>query len=597
MTKRRERYLKPLIGRDHEFRHATFDIETEDKDKPLTSIRTRFEMGGIYDGENYQLCLTLSDLVDQLCHKKFRGFIIYAHNAGRFDFQILIPELIRKNKRFKMIAQGARIVEIKIYSGKNLTSLRDSFALLPFSLARLCKTFSPQTQKLTGSIDFASERVDQGSQSHRAYLEADCRSLWEILDMYKRLPYVSVTGPKLTRSSTALAGWRTTLKEPIRCTPDFVQNFCRKALAGGRTEIFKTIQGAGGGCYDKNSLYPAMMLKPLPLEFISETRNIDDFGYHEIIAEIPEMYLPVLWVKYPKLLFPTGIIRGTYFSEEIKLAVAHGAKIIKHIRGMKFTQSDQIFNQFIMDNYCLRLENPKGPINIIAKDNMNHCYGKTSERELKKSMQRLDPNNPRSWPKRFSHWHSDAFFQRWGLVTVEKKRRSPHMLCHIGGAIVAWGRISMYQDIYHPFQDSLYYTDTDSGYLDRAIPVSEKLGELKLEFPVKEAFFLLPKCYYVDTGLEFNPDEPDKTGIIRKIKGFPRKALEQFTLQQFKDRDLKYRKLTLLSMRESLIRNNEFISEGGRMKEIRASYDKRKTLPNGTTVPWQLNREGVIING
>jgi len=60
----------------------------------------------------------------------------------------------------------------------------------------------------------------------------------------------------------------------------------------------------------------------------------------------------------------------------------------------------------------------------------------------------------------------------------------------------------------------LYYSDTDSAYIDRPLPkhmVSNSiLGKMKLENICKKAIFLGPKMYYLET-IDGN--------IIYKVKG------------------------------------------------------------------------------
>ena len=65
------------------------------------------------------------------------------------------------------------------------------------------------------------------------------------------------------------------------------------------------------------------------------------------------------------------------------------------------------------------------------------------------------------------------------------------------GAVAAYGRIEM-ANIKMKYQDTLYYSDTDSIFLDVPLPedlVKNKLGHWKLEYSVKKAVFLAPKVY------------------------------------------------------------------------------------------------------
>jgi hypothetical protein len=80
-------------------------------------------------------------------------------------------------------------------------------------------------------------------------------------------------------------------------------------------------------------------------------------------------------------------------------------------------------------------------------------------------------------------------------------------------AITAYARIHMSQFKNNP-HFKLYYSDTDSIYIDRPLPThlvnSNVLGLMKLECVLTDAIFLAPKVYYLET-----TDEK----IIYKVKG------------------------------------------------------------------------------
>ena len=446
--------------------------------------------------------------------------------------------------------------------------------------------FDPSTAKLTGAIDFENERVDKENLLHQQYLRADCIALWEIIQKYRGLPFVKDVGLKLTRSSVGLAAWRTTLKEPIRVTPDRVQTFARDAYAGGRCEIFRQ-HLENGVSVDVTSIYPAMMLQPLPVEWIGAAKDIDDFGFHDVTVQVPECYIPILWKKLEKkLIFPTGIFRGKYFNREIQLAISQGAKIIKYHGGHRFTSSTDLFRDYVTGCFKMRQENPyPHPLNILGKDLANHCYGKTAEREEKKSLIKLDMGNPSSWPKQFQVFHSDKMFQRTGFVQVEKIHRSPHMLCHIAAAVTAHGRCHMAENIYLPEWKTIAYTDTDSGKLRSEIPATGGLGGLKREYPIKRGFYLLPKGYWEEL--------PDGK-IIKKLKGFSKKAMDSITYDNFRNGKISVVERKLGGFRSSLIRENTFLSLLDQRKSVISEYSKRKLLAGGETRPWEITKEGKI---
>lgn len=567
-------------------------------------------MAGFYDGRNYHFCDSIDALLNRILAKRNRDRIIFAHNGGRFDFLFLFDALTKKNKKVSLITQGPRVTALKIeitkptkrwdkkkhkwvWSGAHYITLQDSVALLPRKLEQLCETFKPEHMKMTGAIDFEKEKVSKDNELHRQYLEADCKCLWEILDKYRQLPYIRDVGFKMTLASTALAAWRTTLKEKIRTTPDDIQEFVRHSYAGGRCEIFRQVMPKGA-CYDVNSLYPTMMLKPLPVEYICESRDPFEFGFHDVTVEVPETYMPILWVKTPKLIFPTGRFRGVYFSEELKLAVEQGARIIKHHKGYHFSERSDLFTDYINDCYQLRLDNPGTDLDFLGKNLMTNTYGKFAERETKEILMRVDPKDADSWPKAFKYFISEQMFNKRGFIKIEHYNRSPHMLCHIASAITAWGRIHMARNIYLPRQDSIYYTDTDSGFITGELPSGKNLGELKKEYDIKSGFFLLPKGYY----LELDPRDAksiEKHGpVIKKLKGFSKKSLELITKEMFKKGNISGTEEKLATFRTALIRENTFLTVTEIKKSVINPYNKRKLEKGGNTRPWHYEKGALV---
>lgn len=569
-----------------------FDIESNAESNARAGF-TRFEMAGFYNGLVYKFCPTLSELVTVLLNDRNGGKVIYAHNGGRFDFLHVLEELCTRNVSAHLIVQGARItgISIRLASGKKI-SLQDSFAILPYSLDSLCKTFKPKHAKQTGKIDFSRERVDKENPEHRAYLEADCRALQEIMGRYKALPMLEGTRIGVTRSSTGLAAWRRTLKKPIRVTPPEIQDFVRKAYAGGRTEAFRMeVEGEELKRGDVNSLYPAMLLKDLPVEWEGETSDADDFGFHDVEVQVPECCIPVLWSKRDRLIFPTGIFRGVFFSEELKYARDKGVKILRHFKGHRFSRSRDLFREYVEALYRVRLENPeieispgvfeKHPFNVAAKDLLNHTYGKTAEREIKRRVMRVDLNDPSSWPESFEPVVSTEVFERYGFVQWEEEKRSPHMLCHIAAATTAQGRIHMHRTVYTPFENTLAYTDTDSGDFCGTHAGGTALGELKIEIPkIDWAIYLGPKAYFL--GLPSGK-------IIRKLKGFNAEFLKRVTPELFRAREFEQKTKKLGTWRRSLQRNGRLVSMVYDKKSLKSPYTKRVLVGNsGKTRPWHF---------
>jgi DNA polymerase type B, organellar and viral len=96
---------------------------------------------------------------------------------------------------------------------------------------------------------------------------------------------------------------------------------------------------------------------------------------------------------------------------------------------------------------------------------------------------------------------------------VEAEESTHNINVAIASAITAYSRVHMSQFKNNP-DFKLYYSDTDSAYIDRPLPEdmvsSTILGKMKLEHIIKKGIFLSPKVYYLET---------EEGKVIYKVKG------------------------------------------------------------------------------
>ena len=95
----------------------------------------------------------------------------------------------------------------------------------------------------------------------------------------------------------------------------------------------------------------------------------------------------------------------------------------------------------------------------------------------------------------------------------------------IASAITAYARIHMSQ-FKNNSDYNLYYTDTDSIYIDKPLDDSlvnnKLLSKLKLENIINKGIFLAPKVYYLET---------EDGEVIYKVKGLKHEI--ELTIQDF----------------------------------------------------------------
>lgn len=566
-------HLKPLKkdARDN-FKIATFDIETVNW--------TEVVFIGFYDGIEFRGFKNFDDFLDVVLRgKDYRNTYIYAHNGGKFDFLPMLPFLKKRNLQYSIVEMNGVIVSIRIDQSvgekhRYYIEFRDSLKLLNSSLKKLADAFQVETKK--GDLDFSKENFDSNNPDHIEYNRKDCISLYQVLKKFKAQPLLEGIKIPITAASTALKIYRTHfLPYPLKMTNQEVQDFVRLSYTGGRVEIFKR-EGENLDGYDINSLYPFIMKnRPMPGRYLYETKDHREFGFHEVSVSVPDMYAPPLPYKRKKLFFPTGILRGVFFSEELRLAESVGCKVIEHHKGHAFEKDTEIFSRFISDLYSLRMENKGTALDQVAKLAMNSCYGKFGQKEETTSLQILNEKI-----KDYALWRNEETFEKTGLVLVSKFKRAPYMLVHIASAITSWARIHLYQTMIEPYGESLYYCDTDSGFVDSkaVIKTGKLLGEWKHEYSIKEAFFRLPKVYSLKINDRYH----------YKAKGFPPEFLNNLSINDFKYSDLKSEKIRPLTLKSSIIKNNQHFSTGLMKKSLISGYDKRVFLKNGDTRPLNI---------
>lgn len=558
-----------------------FDLETNSLGKRSGNVEVKIV--GYYNGKKDLYFDTVSLFTDYLLSRSCRNYKIYAHNGGKFDFLPIVEELSKRKVPYHLTQIAGRLAQVKIITdNSNRVTLRDSICILPDKLKNLTKAFKVENQK--GEIDFDKEEFDKNNPRHMSYLKDDLYGTYQVLAKFFNTEKVRDVRPKLTIASTALAVHRTTLKNPVRKSPNYIQNFVRQSYVGGRVEIFKH-DGTALNSYDFNSLYPYCMRSfPVPVEYIGEAYDYETFGFHKITIFCPEgVKIPILPIKLNgKLIFPTGLITGIFFSEEIKLAISSGYKLIKYHYGEAFSREFDFFKEYVEFFYELRQKNKGGSLDYISKLFLNSLYGKFGQKEEFSSLQTIDFDSGQAG----EIFGDEETFNKFGLIVAKTKKRVPHMLVHIASSITSHARIHLYRDGLSRYPDSIRYCDTDSLYTPENYPSSRELGALKFEDSYDYGYFRLPKTYALV--------KDGKLSI--KCKGFPEKLLEKITLNDFKNSNLELSRIKVLGFRSAVKRFNSSFVETEFKKSLQSSYDKRKTLANGIdTRPWHLNKEGKLV--
>ena len=589
---------------------AVFDIETYKWIHPYAV--------GFYDGVNYKQFLgkdCIKDFISYVAVKKYRGYRIYAHNGGKFDFNFLMD--ILKNRKFNidMVFQGSRCLLLKLYTHlyrndegsithSNVIQFVDSIGLLKFGLDALTKDFDVKHKKLNFMDKKGSERdyeylyrlYKEDDIRFHDYLRNDVYGLYEVLVKFNDLITKNNGQMGLTIASTSLKTFQTGyLSSDIRMTDRDTNTEMKIGYYGGRTEIFRMmLPDDKYRCYDVNSLYPYVMFnnefpvsKPKTVNNVTPTMIKEICGITKCRVKSPkDLYLPVLPYKlkiggHNKLVFPLGKFDGYWDNVQLTKAMELGYKI--EPQKMLVFKTDYIFKDYVTNFYKLKSDSkPQSPSYILAKLMLNSLYGKFAQNQDSEMVVKI--NNPKDLMEMEIVGVVDADHN---LFRVKTESRGNFFIPQISIHVTALAQLRLYKFMEDLIEKGklVSYCDTDSLFTNGYLPTSDKLGDMKREYNFSSGYFLLPKTYCI----------VKTDGSVKvKAKGFTRDFQKQLTEKSFKKalfkKDYSDFKITsdverFNSMKTSFVRHKSFVSTDIRKKSIHAVYDKRKILKGFDTVP------------
>jgi len=573
------------------------------KDKELKIVVSDIEASnwinflciGFYDGETYEYFQDLSEYFEYIFLEKTPRKI-YFHYGGGYDFLFLIDHVFNSSdyELEEMIPRGSSFLSISIRCNLNDHKIifLDSSALLPFSLKKLSENFKVETMK--GSIDH--EKVEGVTPELLAYMKDDHLALHQVLTKYSNHKMIKKVGLKLTRSGQAFSLFQKHyLKAKIIPLKDHVDDFCRNAYQGGRTEIFKPLFIGNKNkklySYDVNSLYPSVMMKndfPIKFKGFSRELNLDVLSIWHVKVRVPEMKIPPLGITIKgKYIFPIGEFQGYWTNIELKMAVKYGVEILETYKGVEFENGGKIFKGYIEEMYAERkASNKKSADNIIYKDMMNHVYGRYA---LKLDREKIVIDDGSIGLKFFQEIKISK--NKYVRLALQPTRLKSFTFSPIAIFTTSYARVSNYENFIKPYENNLYYHDTDSFYTDCIMQTSDELGDVKEEDdPLDQACFLLPKSYIKTRGND----------VFVKLKGMDTKV-KKFQFDDFLtalEGDLRLMRVEnpvkIAKFKESLRRNKKILSILDKSsKSIKSSYDKRKVIKikklNYDTKPLEIN--------
>ena len=544
---------------------------------------------------------------------------VWCHFGGIYDFLFILDRVFngRGYEVIEMLPRGSALLNFKITNKKKTITFRDSCAILPFGLDTITESFKVKHEKL--KMD--RTKITKDTPEVRKYLKNDCVGLYESIKKFKEWSPIKECGFKTTIASQSIQILKKYLPCEIPSLSKETDKFIRKGYFGGRTEIYKPVfMGDGKNklhYYDINSLYPYCMKNlSVPIEYKGISDKIDlgkTIGFFECTVRVPDCYSPPLpWVhpESKKLLFPTGTLRGIWSTLELEYAVGLGCEIEKVHIGREFARTASIFKDFIDEMYRIRLK-AKQEMNsvddIMAKLVMNSCYGRFGLNRIREQLTLGHDNETKISKPAFSFEHEDGY-----TIVIDKYEKELKSFSHVG--IAAW-ITSGARILNHKKQQELdfnvYYTDTDSFFTPTKVKEGGDLGELKLEYDLDRACFLLPKTYILESGDDIFKSflqNGDKVRSTKKIamKGFDKYAVQRFSMSDFLSAiEGDFRKLKvptprkMARMRTAWNKGEVLTMLDESTKQIRSHYEKRrifKTRSGGYDTEPLVIENGMIKN-
>lgn len=543
--------LKPSKKKIIKYKLYGFDIETYGKDN-------KFLMGSIVNEKERYIFWNKKDMQKFIMgSNKIRNSIIIATNLG-FDFLGLFGNDFKILSKFSFILKGSDFISIKYISGKNNIVFYDTMNYLKTSVKKLGEIIGIPKLDKPKTLGKKVSRYSKEGQ----YLEE-----YNIRDSYITFKFMEFLQDNINKIGTSLMPTVASISMSLfksKYLKDMLIQPKRKIMEemfngyyGGRVEaIYRGKITTDFFMYDINSLYPFVMQKykyphPNYLEF-DKNPTLNNLKYEGLMKcrfICPkDLFIPLLPVRHDnKLIFPIGEHIGYYPHAELRKAIDLGYTIYP-IKDYYYTKTFSPFYNFVNDLYKERMKYKKenNTVEYIFKICLNSLYGKMGQKLYMTDMYFINRKedykyitkcfntnrlrNKKGLPERYDiNWtatkrtiNKDGSINETAMIYFIKDNESNKYPKFINPILAlyttSYARLELYsyiEKILNSGKTILYY-DTDSLITDYKFNVSDKLGGLKLELPIKEGIIIKPKFYYVSDGNK----EYIKAKGLRNLKNF-----------------------------------------------------------------------------
>jgi hypothetical protein len=568
---------------------------------------------GVFDGIFYRSYPSIDAFLNGELTDKNRGKWFYAHAGGLADAQFLLEKFIdRPEFQVQGFFSGSSAVIIPVRKGKLTWTFVDSYWLLRDKLAHLARTVGLEK----GGDDYRCQDFPACGHPIKAicssapkcgchlhgdptcifyapysvladYNRLDCVILWRAIDEFQKRLLALGGELRMTLASCAMRLFRRKFLEHDIFTHRAINQRAQLSYVASRVEVFDQfmLPHHEGKSYDVNSSFPFAMAKPVPGVYLGADERLPDGDgstyLTDVTIRVRERYLPGLPFKHKsRVFFPVGEWRAWLTKPDVELLLRTGGFIQKVHEVLHFEPFSDLA-QYVAKLYEMRRIATDDFDKLLLKLLLNSLYGKFAEGEEKTALL-LNPPSTECTHERDTcsgDCMEMLFPGAWLQRTVETPEHS-HVV--MSSHITATARTTLFD--FMDVCEKLFYVDTDCVKTTTTLPTAHdaqcrnpecagcKLGGLKFEGNIGEAFFAAPKLYVQD-------------GKV-KAKGFSGMTDEKFRAL------LSGHEVDFLRM--ARIREN---FRAGRSAPIEQIYKKRlrlKSIPkrcymkNGGSRPWKL---------
>lgn len=489
------------IKKERKNSYSTIDIET-DKNGDVLDI-------AVYDGLETFFFSSWRDYLEWLnenCDEmKYRKFI--AHNGGGFDYISLVEFLIESKKyEYEIIMAQSDIIILSICVNKVNIQFFDSAKVFVYSsLDKLSQVFNVDHKKIEVDYDKSDMRKfkKENEKLYFQYLAYDVISLFEVCQSFQKL--LNIQYFPATIASLSMYLFRRdfmkanqNLFKPRKAVDDYISN----AYTGGRVEVFQASEFEKVDVYDINSLYPSVMLQPMPIGLPKKAYSFhkNKIGVYHIKFNQYDRNIPaVLWRKTGMSLEFVYEGEGYFFTPEIEKAKEIGCNI-EIIDGYVWLKSETVFKKFVNHFYNLRQKNQDNALNYICKIILNSLYGKFGQREEKTRLKYFTSHDSVKKLIKNSNVKITQYNEVEGMYKITDCLEVKHRIIQFAAYITSLARIRLYENI----DTETIYCDTDSIHTASKFSgkISNQLGDWKLEATGK-GIYVARKGYMINDLIKF----------------------------------------------------------------------------------------------